>query len=69
MWKPPERIKHPLPEARWPTLALARAQAEQSEAGLRTAARARLLADLADPQSVRRAFVLREVLGPPVGLR
>lgn len=35
----------------------------------RTAARSRLLADLHDPQSLRRAFVLREVLGPPVGLR
>lgn len=35
----------------------------------RTAVRARLLEELHDPQSLRRAFVLREVLGPPVGLR
>ena len=27
------------------------------------------LGDLRDPQTLRRAFVLREVLGPPVGLR
>ncbi len=32
-------------------------------------ARASLLADLRDPAGLRRAFVLREVLGPPVGLR
>jgi hypothetical protein len=52
---------------------LHRAEAElanaQSEAGLRMTARARLLEDLRDPQSVRRAIVLREVLGAPVGLR
>jgi hypothetical protein len=35
----------------------------------RTEARQRLLADLRDPQSVRRALVLREVLGPPISLR
>lgn len=46
-----------------------RMAALQSEAALRSAARARLLGDLRDPQSVQRAFVLREVLGPPVGLR
>jgi hypothetical protein len=40
-----------------------------SESGQRTAARARLLTELRDPQSLRRAFVLREVLGAPVGLR
>jgi hypothetical protein len=65
------------------TLAEARAQAQRraaqlaaekeaaatSETGLRTAARERLLGDLRDPQTVRRAFVLREVLGAPVGLR
>jgi hypothetical protein len=45
-----------------------RAEAE-SEAALRAAARDRVLGDLSDPQSVRRAFVLREVLGTPVGLR
>jgi hypothetical protein len=41
----------------------------QSERGLRTAARGRLLDDLRDADSLRRAFVLREVLGPPVGLK
>jgi hypothetical protein len=41
----------------------------QSESALRTDARQRLLRDLGDPQSLRRAFVLREVLGTPVGLR
>jgi hypothetical protein len=42
---------------------------EESEAGLLHTARAKLLDDLNDPGSVRRAWVLREVLGPPVGLR
>lgn len=46
-----------------------RAAAAQSEGALRHAARARLLGELHDPQSLRRAFVLREVLGTPVGLR
>ena len=41
----------------------------ESEPALRSAARHRLLGDLGDPESLRRAFVLREVLGPPVGLR
>lgn len=40
-----------------------------SSAGVQTAARNRTLVDLRDPQALRRAFVLREVLGPPVGLR
>jgi hypothetical protein len=40
-----------------------------SRTGLLTEARAGLLADLRDPTELRRAFVLREVLGPPVGLR
>lgn len=35
----------------------------------RRAVRGRLLDDLHDQESLRRAFVLREVLGPPVGLR
>jgi hypothetical protein len=34
-----------------------------------TSARDRLLADLREPDSLRRAFVLREILGEPVGLR
>lgn len=43
--------------------------AAQTQTALRTSARERLLMDLRDSQSLRRAFVLREVLGPPVGLR
>lgn len=35
----------------------------------RERARGALLDDLRDPQALRRAFVLREVLGPPVALR
>jgi len=41
----------------------------ESERGMFTASHGELLADLRDPVSLRRAFVLREVLGPPVGLR
>lgn len=36
---------------------------------LRTASTGRLMTDLRDPESLKRAFVLRDVLGPPVGLR
>ncbi len=43
----------------------AEAQSPTSE----TAARGSLLAELRNPASVRRAIVLREVLGTPVGLR
>lgn len=49
--------------------AAAAAQAAGSERGLLTAARTQLLVDVRDTNSLRRAFVLREVLGPPVGLR
>lgn len=38
-------------------------------AAARTQARGALIDDLRDPTALRRAFVLREVLGPPVGLR
>ena len=41
----------------------------ESERGLLTGTRGDLLADLRDPASLRRVFVLREVLGTPVGLR
>lgn len=41
----------------------------ESEAGALISARQGLLTDLRDPQGLRRAFVLREVLGPPVALR
>ena len=64
-------------------LAVARAtaqrRAEQVSAGLKTEAdssrgqlveaRTSLLAGLRDPTELRRAFVLREILGSPVGLR
>ncbi len=40
-----------------------------SRTGLLTEARASLLAGLRDPTELRRAFVLREILNPPVGLR
>ncbi len=50
-------------------IAAARESAAQSETVLRRSARDRLLADLSEPESLRRALVLREVLGPPVGLR
>jgi hypothetical protein len=49
------------------------AVATKEEAGtggaVRSLARGNLLADLREPESLRRAFVLREVLGPPVALR
>jgi hypothetical protein len=45
-----------------------KAEAE-SETGLRSVAREQLLVDLNDSRSLRRAFLLREVLGPPVGMR
>jgi hypothetical protein len=41
----------------------------ESEPALRSAMRERALEDLSDPASLRRAFILREVLGTPVGLR
>lgn len=40
-----------------------------SQSALRTAARGRLMTDLHDRESLKRAFVLREVLGTPAGLR
>jgi hypothetical protein len=36
---------------------------------LRSQARSSVLGDLRDPAALRRAFILREVLGPPVALR
>lgn len=45
------------------------AQTANTVAKARTAARGALLDELRDPTALRRAFVLREVLGPPVGLR
>ena len=43
--------------------------ASESRGGMLASARVDLLADLREPASLRRAFVLREVLGTPVGLR
>jgi hypothetical protein len=40
-----------------------------SESKILSVARTRTLEDLRDPQAIRRAFILREVLGTPVGLR
>ena len=50
-------------------IAATRKAESESEAGVLTTARGTLLADLREPQSLRRAFVLREVLGAPVALR
>lgn len=50
-------------------VAAGKAAEAQSEAALTAAARRAVLADLNDPQALRRAFVLREVLGTPVGLK
>jgi hypothetical protein len=38
-------------------------------AAARTLSRSSVLVDLRDPEALRRAFILREVLGPPVALR
>jgi len=50
---------------------LAKAAQEQASAGVAraTGPRARLQEDLRQPESLRRAIVLREILGTPVGLR
>lgn len=50
-------------------IAALKAEEARSQGALRAAARGRVLDDLRDPESLRRAFVLREVLGTPVGLR
>lgn len=50
-------------------LAAERAAEAESETALRTATHDRLLDDLRNPQNLRRAVVLREILGTPVGLR
>ena len=42
---------------------------EESVRGVAAGLNRAVLADLRDPGSLRRAFVLREVLGPPVGMR
>jgi hypothetical protein len=58
-----------LVERRAKNLAADNYAASQSEGGLRSVVRDRVLADVRDPASLRRAFVLREVLGAPVALR
>lgn len=50
-------------------LAASEAQQRGSQAGQLSAARGRVMDALHDPEALRRAFVLREVLGTPVGLR
>lgn len=45
------------------------AEISDKQEGLRTQARGAVLDDLRDPAALRRAFILREVLGPPVALR
>lgn len=49
---------------------IAAAKAATAQAGAASRAlRDRTFGDLRDPESLRRAVVLREILGPPVGLR
>lgn len=50
-------------------LAAEQSAAAQTTSALRRDARDELLADLREPTSLRRAFLLREVLGTPAGLR
>ena len=45
------------------------ARMADAETAARTQARATVLEDLHDPAALRRAFILREVLGPPIALR
>lgn len=49
--------------------AIYEAKTVSGEGQARKAARAELLEELRTPEALRRAFILREVLGPPVGLR
>ena len=61
----PVRVEmEPLTHARGPDQIL-----PDSNVAARKEARQQVLTDLRDSSSLRRAFVLREVLGPPVGLR
>ena len=67
---PPEEGRHlredspAAPPSRWPV----RLRSSAGAAG-RQAALARLRRELASPAALRRAIVVREVLGPPKGLR
>jgi hypothetical protein len=61
--------KRALAQRRVAELAVAQTAQMNSEEALRAATRDQVLVDLRDPQSVRRAFLLREILGTPVGLR
>lgn len=58
-----------LAQRRAAALVATKAREADSEEGQRSASRGRMLDDLRNPESLRRAFVLREVLGTPVGLR
>jgi hypothetical protein len=51
------------------TVATAGANSASDQKMTNANARDKLLADLREPDSLRRAFVLREILGEPVGLR
>ena len=66
--KSAEETRH-LVQRRAVHLAADRQTLAESEPALRAVARDQVLGDLRDPQSLRRAFVLREVLGKPVGMR
>lgn len=63
-----EEARH-LAERRAAHAAEERAAAAVAEPAVRAAMRDHLLEDLRDPASLRRAFLLRELIGPPVGLR
>ena len=58
-----------LAERRAAQLAAAASSAAATERGRLETSRKGLLSELRDPRSLRRAFVLREVLSAPVGLR
>jgi hypothetical protein len=58
-----------LTQRRASAAAAAQQAAAEAEPAQRSAARGKLMVELRDPQALKRAFVLREVLGPPVGLR
>ena len=64
-----ERFVVALAARRAAHLAAEQSAAAQTTSALRRDARDELLADLRQPASVRRAFLLREVLGTPAGLR
>jgi hypothetical protein len=56
-------------ERRAKEVAAGKLEDARSESAILRATRNQVLEDLKDPQGLRRAFLLREVLGTPVGLR